>query len=57
MILAELPLINQRRQTGLKSTLCGKASAMTFCQPSLVFFFLQVKQAERGLEARLTELI
>ena len=30
--IAELRLINQRRQTGLKSMLCGKASAMPFCQ-------------------------
>ena len=55
--LAELRLIDQRRQTGLKSTLCGKASVAPFCQhlshdfrsqaPSC--FFLQVKKAERGL--------
>ena len=59
--LAELRLVDQRRQTGLKSTLCGKASAMPFCQhlshdyrsqvPSR--FFLQVKKAKRGLETRL----
>ena len=30
--LAELRLINQRRQTGLKWTLCGKASPTPFCQ-------------------------
>ena len=30
--LAELHLINQRCQAGLKSTLCGKASATPFCQ-------------------------
>ena len=29
---AELRLIDQRRQTGLKSTLCGKASTTPFCQ-------------------------
>ena len=30
--IAELRLIDQRHQTGLKSTLCGKASATPFCQ-------------------------
>ena len=30
--LTELPLIDQRRQIGLKSTFCGKASATPFCQ-------------------------
>ena len=30
--LAELHLIDQRRQIGLKSTFCGKASATSFCQ-------------------------
>ena len=30
--LAELCLIYQRHQTGLKSTLCGKDSATPFCQ-------------------------
>ena len=30
--LAELRLIDQRRQIGLKSTFCGKASATPFCQ-------------------------
>ena len=30
--LAELRLIDQRRQTGLKSTFCGKASTLPFCQ-------------------------
>ena len=44
--LAELRLIDQRHQTGLKLMLCGKASAMPVCQhlsgdldprPSLIF--------------------
>ena len=56
--LAELRLIDQRRQSGL---LCGKASAMPFCQhlsrdfrsQTLSCFFLQVKKAERGLGTRL----
>ena len=30
--LAELRLIDQGRQTGLKSMLCSKVSAMPFCQ-------------------------
>ena len=30
--LAELRLVDQRCQTGLKSTLCGEASATPFCQ-------------------------
>ena len=30
--LAELCLIDQRHQTGLKSTLCGKASTTLVCQ-------------------------
>ena len=30
--LVELRLIDQRHQTGLKSMLCGKASAMPICQ-------------------------
>ena len=30
--LAQLRLIDQRRQTGLKSTLCGKANATPFCR-------------------------
>ena len=30
--LAELRLVDQRCQTGLKSTLCSEASAMPFCQ-------------------------
>ena len=30
--LAELRLIDQRCQAGLKSTLCGRASATPFCQ-------------------------
>ena len=30
--VAELRLIDQRCQTGLKSTLCGKASATPFCR-------------------------
>ena len=30
--LAELRLIDQRRQTGLKSMLCGKVGATPFCQ-------------------------
>ena len=30
--LTELRLIDQRHQTGLKSTLCGKASVTPFCQ-------------------------
>ena len=60
--LAELRLIDQRCQTGLKLTLCGKASAMPFCQhlsrdfrsqALSRFFFLQVKKAERGLVTRL----
>ena len=61
--LAEPCLIDQRRQTGLKLMLCGKASATPFCnichmtldpRPSLVFF-LQVKKAERGLGTRLPQ--
>ena len=50
--LAELCLIDQRHQTGLKLTLCGKASATPFCQhlscdfrsQALSRFFLQVKK-------------
>ena len=30
--LTEVRLIDQRRQIGLKSTFCGKASATPFCQ-------------------------
>ena len=30
--LAELRLVDQRCQTGVKSTLCGKASTTPFCQ-------------------------
>ena len=56
--LTELHLIDQRCQTGLKSMLCGKASATPFCQQlsrdfrsqALSHFFLQVKKA--GDEAR-----
>ena len=59
--LAEVCLIDQRCQTGLKSTFCGKASATPFCQhlsrdfrsQALSRFFLQVKKAERGLGTRL----
>ena len=59
--IKELRLIDQRHQTGLKSTLCGKASATPFCQhlshdfrsQVLSHFFLQVKKAERGLGTRL----
>ena len=58
---AELRLIDQRHQTGLKSMLCSKASATPFCQhlsrdfrsQTLSLFFLQVKKAERGLGMRL----
>ena len=34
--LAELRLINQRCQTGLKSMLCGKASATSFCHATIL---------------------
>ena len=59
--LTELRLIDQRCQTGLKSTLYGKASAMPCCQhlsrdfksQVLSRFFLQVKKVERGLGIRL----
>ena len=59
--IAELRLIDQRHQTGLKSMLCSKASATPFCQhlsrdfrsQALSRFFLQVKKAERGLGTRL----
>ena len=55
--LAELCLIKQRCQTGLKSKLCGEASIMPFCQhlshdfryQTPHIFFLQVKKAEGGL--------
>ena len=59
--LAELWLIDQRRQTGLKLTLCSKASAIPFAnichvtldpRPSLVFFPASEK-TERGLGTRL----
>ena len=62
--LAELRLVDQRCQTGLKLTLCGEASAMPFCQrlsrdfryqALSRFFFLQVKKAERGLGTRLSK--
>ena len=59
--LAELRLIDRRRQTGLKSTLCGKASATPFCQhlsrdfrsQALSRFFPASEKAERGLGTRL----
>ena len=59
--LAELRLVDQRCQIGLKSTLCGEARATPFCQrlsrdfryQALSRFFLQVKKAERGLGTRL----
>ena len=58
--LAELRLIDQRCQTGLKLMLCGKASTTPFCQhlscdfrsQALSFFFLQVKKL-RGAWASL----
>ena len=60
--LAELCLIDQRRQTGLKLALCCEASAMPFCQclsrdfrhqTLSSFLFLKVKKAERGMGTRL----
>ena len=54
--LAELRLIDQGCQTGLKSTLCGKADATLDTKASLVFF-LQVKKVERGLGTRLAASI
>ena len=58
---AELRLIDQRRQTGLKSTLCGKASATPFCQhlsrdfrsQALSRFFPASEKTESGLGTRL----
>ena len=55
--LTELRLIDQRCQTGLKSTLCSKASATPFCQclsrefryQALSHFFPASEKAERGL--------
>ncbi len=59
--LATLRLIDQRRQTGLKSTLCSKASTTPFCQhlsrdfrsQALSRFFPASEKAERGLGTRL----
>ena len=56
--LAELCLVDQRCQTGLKLILCGKASATQFCQYLLCDFRYQalsgfyILQVKRGLGTR-----
>ena len=61
---AELCLIKQSCQTGLKSMLCGKASAMAFCQHlsrdlryQALSFFLHVKKAEKDPGMTLEEIM
>ena len=61
--ITELRLIDQRRQTGLKSMLCSKACTTPFCQhlsrdfrsQALSRFFPASEKAERGLGTRLCD--
>ena len=57
-ILAELHLIDQRCQTGLKSMLCGKAGATPFCQHLSCDFRSRVLSRffPAGVEAKLYTL-